>query len=47
MGAGTLDWDTFRFAGAPEQQLVLWSAEPGTPAAGRPAHLARSTAPRP
>ena len=30
VGDLTLDWDTFRFAGAPEQQLVIWSAEPGS-----------------
>lgn len=30
VGDLTLDWDSFRFAGAPEQQLVLWSAEPGS-----------------
>lgn len=47
VGDLTLDWDTFRYAGAPEQQLVLWSAEPGTPAAERLARLAHDTAPRP
>jgi transcriptional regulator with XRE-family HTH domain len=31
VGPLTLEWDTFRYAGDPEQQLVLWSAEPGTP----------------
>lgn len=30
VGELTLDWDTFRYAGAPDQQLVLWSAEPET-----------------
>jgi transcriptional regulator with XRE-family HTH domain len=45
VGDLTLDWDTFRYAGAPEQQLVLWSAEPGTPDAGRLADLARGTVP--
>ncbi|QNS08393.1 helix-turn-helix domain-containing protein [Streptomyces xanthii] len=44
VGELTLDWDTFRYAGAPEQQLVLWSAEPGTPDAERLAALARGTA---
>jgi transcriptional regulator with XRE-family HTH domain len=29
-GEMTLDWDTFMYAGAPEQQLVIWSAEPGS-----------------
>lgn len=27
----TLDWNSFTQAGTPDQQLVLWSAEPGTP----------------
>lgn len=31
VGELTLDWDTFRYAGAPEQQLVIWSAEPDSP----------------
>lgn len=44
VGELTLDWDTFRYAGAPEQQLVLWSAEPGTPDAERLADLAHGTA---
>jgi transcriptional regulator with XRE-family HTH domain len=44
VGELTLDWDTFRYAGAPEQQLVLWSAEPGTSDAERLAALARATA---
>lgn len=43
VGDLTLDWDTFRYAGAPEQQLVLWSAEPGTQDAERLAELARGT----
>lgn len=30
VGELTLDWDTFRYTGDPEQQLVLWSAEPGS-----------------
>ncbi|MFB8139810.1 helix-turn-helix domain-containing protein [Streptomyces parvus] len=41
VGELTLDWDTFRYAGAPEQQLVLWSAEPGTADAERLTELAR------
>ncbi|ROQ67163.1 helix-turn-helix protein [Streptomyces sp. 840.1] len=47
LGDLTLDWDTFHYAGAPEQQLVLWSAEPGTRDAERLAELARGTVPRP
>ncbi|GHE40867.1 transcriptional regulator [Streptomyces longispororuber] len=47
VGELTLDWDTFRYAGAPEQQLVLWSADPGTPDAERLTALARGTAQRP
>ncbi|MFE7057621.1 helix-turn-helix domain-containing protein [Streptomyces californicus] len=47
VGELTLDWDTFRYAGAPEQQLVLWSADPGTPDAERLAALARGTAQKP
>ncbi|NEC17359.1 transcriptional regulator, partial [Streptomyces parvus] len=43
VGELALDWDSFRYAGAPEQQLVLWSAEPGTPDAERLAELARGT----
>ncbi|WP_228447219.1 helix-turn-helix domain-containing protein [Streptomyces paludis] len=27
----TLDWDALSCAGDPEQQLVIWTAEPGTP----------------
>ncbi|WP_044506864.1 helix-turn-helix domain-containing protein [Gordonia sp. KTR9] len=30
VGDLTLDWDTFRYTGDPDQQLVLWSAESGT-----------------
>ncbi|KUL52561.1 XRE family transcriptional regulator [Streptomyces sp. NRRL F-4489] len=45
VGDLTLDWDTFHYAGAPEQQLVLWSAEPGTPDAEALSQLARDTAP--
>ncbi|MGW7413840.1 helix-turn-helix domain-containing protein [Streptomyces sp. NPDC054863] len=47
VGDLTLDWDTFRYVGAPEQQLVLWSAEPGTSDAARLAELAHDTAQRP
>ncbi|WP_306366663.1 helix-turn-helix domain-containing protein [Nocardiopsis sp. CC223A] len=31
-GELTLDWEALSCAGDPEQQLVVWSAEPGTPA---------------
>ncbi|MET8682848.1 hypothetical protein ABZV77_01405 [Streptomyces sp. NPDC004732] len=47
VGELTLDWDTFRYAGAPEQQRVLWSAEPGSPDAGRLADLAHGAAQSP
>jgi transcriptional regulator with XRE-family HTH domain len=47
VGDLTLDWDTFRYVGAPEQQLVLWSAEPGTPDAARLTALARRPAQHP
>ncbi|MEU3400573.1 helix-turn-helix domain-containing protein [Streptomyces filamentosus] len=47
VGELTLDWDTFRYAGAPEQQLVLWSADPGTPDAERLAALTRAAAQSP
>ncbi|MEU3524249.1 helix-turn-helix domain-containing protein [Streptomyces sp. NPDC038707] len=30
-GELTLDWDALSVAGDPEQQLVVWTAEPGTP----------------
>ncbi len=30
LGEFTLDWDAFAYTGDPEQQLVLWSAEPGS-----------------
>lgn len=30
VGELRLDWDTFEYVGDPDQQLVLWSAEPGT-----------------
>ncbi|NEW26648.1 helix-turn-helix transcriptional regulator [Nocardia cyriacigeorgica] len=30
VGDLTLNWDTFRYAGDQDQQLVLWSAEPGS-----------------
>lgn len=30
VGDLTLDWDSFRYDGDPDQQLVMWSAEPGT-----------------
>ena len=41
VGELVLDWDTFRYAGAPDQQLVLWSAGSGTPSAARLHELAR------
>ena len=44
VGELTLDWDTFRYAGAPEQQLVLWSAEEGTSSARQLRELARLSA---
>jgi len=44
VGELTLDWDTFRYAGAPDQQLVLWSAEPGSVAHERLEELARRSA---
>lgn len=30
VGDLTLEWDTFRYSGDPDQQLVLWSTEPGS-----------------
>ncbi|WFF05815.1 helix-turn-helix domain-containing protein [Micromonospora sp. WMMD1076] len=42
VGELTLDWDTFRYAGAPDQQLILWSAEPGSISHQRLARLAHS-----
>jgi hypothetical protein len=30
LGDLTLDWDAFTYIGDPDQQLVLWSAEPGS-----------------
>lgn len=35
VGEISLNWDTFKYAGAPEQQLVLWTAEPGSPSHDR------------
>ncbi|WP_415092627.1 hypothetical protein [Nocardioides sp.] len=43
VGDLALDWDTFRYAGAPDRQLVLWSAEPGRPEADRLAELASAS----
>lgn len=40
VGELTLDWDSFQYAAAPDQQLVLWSAEPGSPSAERLQKLA-------
>lgn len=45
LGDLSLDWDTFRYAGAPEQQLVLWSADPGSESAERLAQLASTASP--
>ncbi|MFF0488680.1 helix-turn-helix domain-containing protein [Nocardia sp. NPDC004068] len=45
VGELTLDWDTFRYTGDPEQQLVLWSAQPGTPAHEKLRILSSWTAP--
>jgi hypothetical protein len=33
VGALTLDWETFSCATDPDQQLVVWTAKPGTPSA--------------
>ncbi len=48
VGELTLDWEIFRYAGAPEQQLVLNSVRPGSDTQRRLARLAatgRETAP--
>ncbi|MFT4081218.1 MAG: helix-turn-helix domain-containing protein [Nocardioides sp.] len=42
VGELILDWDSFRYAGAPDQQLVLWSAESETTSYRRLQELARS-----
>ncbi|MFI8930704.1 hypothetical protein ACIG3E_23905 [Streptomyces sp. NPDC053474] len=47
VGELTLDWDTFRYTGAPEQQLVLGPAAPGTSDAERLADSARGTSQSP
>ncbi|MCA2228429.1 MmyB family transcriptional regulator [Nonomuraea aurantiaca] len=31
LGDLTLDWDAFQWAGDPDQQLITWSAPPGSP----------------
>ncbi|WP_427132265.1 hypothetical protein [Pseudarthrobacter sp. S9] len=31
LGDLTIDGDAFRWAGDPDQQLIMWSAEPGSP----------------
>jgi transcriptional regulator with XRE-family HTH domain len=41
VGDLTLDWDTLTCAGDPDQQLVSWSAEPGSPSQERLRALAR------
>ncbi|MGW3114188.1 MmyB family transcriptional regulator [Streptomyces sp. NPDC001091] len=49
VGDLTLDWDALACVGDPDQQLVVWAAEPGTPLPRRPAHpvlLGRARRPR-
>ncbi|WP_373427271.1 MmyB family transcriptional regulator [Arthrobacter globiformis] len=31
LGDLTIDWDAFQWAGDPDQQVIMWSAEPGSP----------------
>ena len=31
LGDLTIDWDAFQWAGDPDQQMIMWSAEPGSP----------------
>jgi transcriptional regulator with XRE-family HTH domain len=47
VGDLALDWDTFRYTGDPDQQLVLWSAEPGTSSHDKLRILASLSAPGP
>ncbi|WP_084959743.1 helix-turn-helix domain-containing protein [Thermoactinospora rubra] len=42
VGDLTLDWDSFQQVGNLDQQLIIWSAEPGTDAEQRLAELRRS-----
>ncbi|MEV0585371.1 helix-turn-helix domain-containing protein [Nonomuraea sp. NPDC050310] len=42
VGDMVLDWDSFQQVGNPDQQLIIWSAEPGTEAEGRLADLRTS-----
>lgn len=44
VGRMQLNWDSFTYAGATHQQLILWSAIPGTPDAERLAALAATRA---
>lgn len=30
LGALTIDWDGFQWVGDPDQQLVMWTAQPGS-----------------
>jgi hypothetical protein len=33
VGRITLDWDRLTYDADPEQQLIVWTAEPGSPSA--------------
>jgi transcriptional regulator with XRE-family HTH domain len=45
LGELTLDWDAFSYTGDPNQQLVLWSAEPGSSSHDKLRILSSWTAP--
>jgi hypothetical protein len=45
LGDLTLDWDAFAYTGDPDQQLVLWSAEPGSSSHDKLRILSSWTAP--
>lgn len=45
-GELTLDWDAFSYTGDPDQQLVLWSAAPGSSSHDKLRILSSWTAPR-
>jgi transcriptional regulator with XRE-family HTH domain len=45
VGELTLGWDTLTSAGDPDQQLISWSAEPGTPSHQRLLQLAETISP--
>ena len=45
LGGLTLDWDAFAYTGDPDQQLVLWSAEPGSSSYDKLRILSSWTAP--